>query len=129
MELITPVAPGLELPIKTYAKDQPPYKPLPCYDSGDEHGMVTMRWKLSWAERFRVLFGGSIWHQVWTFGHKFQPVMLFAHCPLDIEALREEKYAAQLAAASAEAKQEEYSASYGEACRAADEQAAAEKAE
>lgn len=55
-----------------YAKDQPEYIPLPCHK--DEHGTITIKWKLSWKERWAVLKNGVIWHQVDTFNRPLQPV-------------------------------------------------------
>jgi len=72
----------MELPIKVYAKDQPQYIPLPCFALGDPQGTITIRWQLSWKERFEVFLGGSIWHQVLTFGHRLQPIKITTECPL-----------------------------------------------
>ena len=55
-----------------YAKDQPQYLPLPAVVKGQE-GRVITHWKLSWKERFRVLFYGSLWLQQLTFGSALQP--------------------------------------------------------
>jgi hypothetical protein len=75
MKLITPVFPGLErLPVTTFAVNQPEYLPLPCYRHED--GTVVTRWQLTWRERFRVMFGGSVWLSVLTFNHPLQPVKL-----------------------------------------------------
>jgi hypothetical protein len=43
----------------TFAKDQPPYLPLPVVRVRDDGGMVISRWRLSWVERFRVLSRGT----------------------------------------------------------------------
>ena len=58
------------------AKDQPQYNPLPICRTRDDQGRVVFCWKLTWRERFRVLFGGVIWHQVLTFGSLLQPQKL-----------------------------------------------------
>jgi hypothetical protein len=80
MTPITPVVPGFNLEITTYAKDQPEYIPLPSHRQPD--GTVTTRWSLSWRERLLVAFGGSIWLQVLTFNRPLQPVKLTATCPI-----------------------------------------------
>lgn len=80
MESMTPVVPGFDLPVTTYAKDQPEYIPLPSYRHLD--GTVTTLWRLSWKERFQVLIGGSIWLQLLTFNKPLQPVKLTAECPV-----------------------------------------------
>jgi hypothetical protein len=80
VKAITPVIPGCDLPVVTYAEDQPEYFPLPCYRAED--GTVTIRWKLSWLERVRVLIGGCIWHSVLTFNTPLQPLKLETRCPI-----------------------------------------------
>jgi hypothetical protein len=77
---ILPVVPGFALEVVEYAKDQPEYLTLPAHRQPD--GTVTTRWKLTWIERLRVAFGGSIWLQVLTFNRALQPVMLTAECPI-----------------------------------------------
>ncbi len=79
MIAITPVIPGVDLPIHTFAKDQPQYNPLPC--RRQEDGTVTIRWKLSPRERLAVLMSGCIWHTVLTFGGPLQPIRLDTTCP------------------------------------------------
>ncbi len=77
---MTPVVPGFDLPITTYAKDQPEYNPLPCHRQ--PNGDITIRWKLTWKERILVAFGGSLWHTVKTFNQPLQPIRLTATCPI-----------------------------------------------
>lgn len=81
MDPSTPVIPGLQLPELVFAKDQPEYRPLPAYRSDD--GLVVTRWKLTWAERFAVLFGGNLWLSVLTFNRPIQPVKIDVHPSLD----------------------------------------------
>src|SRR5687767_2804087 len=52
----------LQLPEIVFAKDQPKYQPLPAIRTDD--GIVVSRWSLTWRERLRVLFSGSIWLQL-----------------------------------------------------------------
>ena len=83
---MSPVSPVLQSDRKPFlreiviAKDQPEYLPLPSIVHRDSH-MVTTRWRLSIAERLRVLFTGSIYHQQFTFGMKLQPVKMFTEEP------------------------------------------------
>lgn len=80
MQPITPVVPGFDLPVTTFAKDQPQYLALPAHRQPD--GTVTTRWRLSFLERLAVLFGGSIWLQLLTFNNPLQPVKLTTTCPI-----------------------------------------------
>ena len=82
MQPISPVVPGLEEYEVEYAKNQPEYITLPAYREKD--GCVTTRWRLSWAERLRILWTGDIWHQVLTFNHPLQPVKLMSRCPISV---------------------------------------------
>lgn len=82
MKPVSPVIPGINLPEVVFAKDQPEYIPLPAFKTGD--GMVITRWSLTWRERIRVLFSGSIWLSVLTFNGPLQPVKLDAECPVNI---------------------------------------------
>jgi hypothetical protein len=77
---VTPVKPGLDLPVVTFAEDQPEYLPLPAYRRPD--GTVVIRFRLSWSERLRILFTGNLWLSVLTFNGPLQPVMLDTQCPI-----------------------------------------------
>lgn len=62
-----------------FAETQPEYMPLPAFKSPYDplnYGRVTCCWKLSWKERFRLLFTGVIWHSVLTFNDPLQPQLL-----------------------------------------------------
>lgn len=63
------------------AKDQPEYIPLSVLASRGHRGMMTMRMKLTWRERFQVLCYGNIWLQQLTFHRSLQPIMAFASQP------------------------------------------------
>ena len=82
MKPVSPVVPGWNLKETIFAENQPPYIPLPTVRPPGVKGMVVSRWSLSWKERLQVLFGGSIWLQVLTFGHPLQPVKLSSECPI-----------------------------------------------
>lgn len=58
----------------TYAKDQPPYLPLPVIRLLDDGGMVISRWRLTWRERIRVLFTGNLFLSQLTFNAPLQPI-------------------------------------------------------
>jgi hypothetical protein len=77
---IAPVVPGLDLPVVTFAEDQPEYLPLPAWR--DANGTVVTRWRLSLKERIRVLFTGDLWLTLMTFNHPLQPVKLTTDCPI-----------------------------------------------
>ncbi len=56
----------------TYAKNQPPYLPLPAHKT--DNGLVTSCWSLSILERLRVLFTGRIYLKMLTFNKPLQPL-------------------------------------------------------
>lgn len=62
-----------------FAKDQKDYKPLPAFMTKD--GMVVSCWRLSFAERLRVLLGGRVWVVIHTFNKSLQPQWLQTHSP------------------------------------------------
>lgn len=76
MKPVSPVVEGFQSLEVVFAKDQPEYLPLPALpvNSSDETGTVVTRWKLTWKERFRVLFGGDLYLWMLTFGKPLQPV-------------------------------------------------------
>lgn len=73
MDPVTPIIPGMNLPVLVIAKDQPEYRPLPAFVDGSS---VLTRWKLSLRERLRVLWRGDIYLTVLTFGRPLQPVRI-----------------------------------------------------
>ena len=62
------------------AKNQPPYLPLPAFK--DQDGIIVTCWKLSWAERLRLLILGRLWMSVMTFNTPLQPQKPTTICPL-----------------------------------------------
>jgi hypothetical protein len=83
MSPVMQIVPGVDIPetdIVVYAKNQPPYIPLPMWKGDD--GLRISRWKLTWRERFQILFGGSLWLSILTFNNPLQPVKLEVRCPL-----------------------------------------------
>ena len=60
-----------------FAKDQPPYLPLPAMvDVNSDQGEVVTCWGLSLSERLRVLFKGNIWMTMMTFHKPPTPVYM-----------------------------------------------------
>lgn len=57
-----------------FAKDQPPYLPLPAYQDCIQGGRVFHCWKLTWKERFHILYSGKLWINVLNFGKPLQPI-------------------------------------------------------
>lgn len=76
------VVPGMDLEVTVYAKDQVDYIPLPCIKEKDFYGTITIRWKLSWRERWKIFINGCMWQQVLTFNGPLQPIKLTHYCPL-----------------------------------------------
>jgi hypothetical protein len=62
----------IEFPQQTviWAKNQPPYLPLPAYTNDKE---TISCWKLTWRERFKLLITGVFWLRQMNFGEKLQP--------------------------------------------------------
>lgn len=62
---------------RTYAENQPQYRPLPCYAvPEDREGKIFFCWRLSLWQRLRILFTGRIWHMVMTFNQPLHPQLL-----------------------------------------------------
>ena len=61
-----------------YAQDQPQYMPLPGYRVSTDvpEGNFVSCWKPSFWDRIRILFGGNVWVETWTFWKKLQPTKL-----------------------------------------------------
>jgi hypothetical protein len=65
-----------------YAENQPEYIPLPAYKVPDDpQGRIICSWKLTWKERFKLLWKGIIWHQILTFNKSLQPQLLTVDKP------------------------------------------------
>jgi len=59
-----------------FAKDQREYIPLPANISRDLHGSVETRWRLTWREWFKLLFGADVYLNILTFRNPLQPILL-----------------------------------------------------
>jgi len=55
------------------AKDQPEYRPLPANTDGQ---MVETKWGLTWKQRLTILWHGTLYLNVLTFGRPLQPLRL-----------------------------------------------------
>lgn len=62
----------IEFPEQTivWAKNQPPYLPLPAYTNQEE---TISCWQFTWAERLKVLWQGHLWLRQMNFGSALQP--------------------------------------------------------
>lgn len=83
------VVSGLEDREIVIAKDQPQYKPLAVLPAGDERGTVLSRWTFDDAARAAVAKGADLYLEVLTFGHPFQPTVMFVHEKLDAQMVLE----------------------------------------
>jgi len=75
---ISPVIPGQ--PEIVWAKNQPPYIPLPSYRYSD--GVVVSRWGFSWREIFQIIWTRSIYVHQMTFNQALQPIKVTSSPPL-----------------------------------------------
>ena len=64
-----------------FAKNQPPYLPLPAYQDSEQGGRIFHCWGLSWRERIKVLFTGKLWVNVLTFKQPPQPIKPMVDSP------------------------------------------------
>ncbi len=53
-----------------WAKDQPEYLELPSWR--DDRETISL-WRLTWRERFQVLYTGTLWLRQLNFGEPLQP--------------------------------------------------------
>jgi len=63
---------------RVWAKDQPEYLPLPAYS--DEEQTISC-WRLSWWERVRIFFSGTLWLRQRNFNRPLQPQRPTLECP------------------------------------------------
>lgn len=79
MKPVSPIIPGANLPVTTYAEDQPEYNPLPVWRGDD--GTVLSRWHCDWRERLRILITGDVYLWQMTFNQPLQPISMEAQKP------------------------------------------------
>ena len=70
----------IEFPEQTivWAKDQPPYLPLPAFTNDRE---TISLWAMTWRERICLLFTGKLWLRQINFGQPLQPQKLSVETP------------------------------------------------
>jgi hypothetical protein len=82
MQAISPVVPGYEEHEVVYGKNQPQYMQLPTLAFSDEVGVgLITRWRLTWRERWRLLFRGDLFVHIRTFGNALQPILPTTDAP------------------------------------------------
>lgn len=82
MQPIDPQIDGLKL--VNYGKGPPEYLMLPARRTPD--GEVVTCWRLSWRERFTVLFGGAFFVTFLTFNKPLQPMRVSVEKPEYVES-------------------------------------------
>lgn len=89
MTPIREIIPGVNFSPVMVAKDQPEYQTLPCAFVEGAEGRRVSRWKLTWRERIRVLFSGSLWLTLLSFNGPVTPCMIDTECPISIDQVRD----------------------------------------
>lgn len=80
-----------------FAENQPEYTPLPALKLDSKESHVITRWKLTFKERFILLFTGKFWMSTLTFNYPYQPVFMTTRrkdvfsLPTDKERIKEKK--------------------------------------
>ena len=64
-----------------YAENQREYIPLPVLKELGPQGHLISCWKLSWREKFKLLFGNKIWLTLMTFQQPLQPIRISTDKP------------------------------------------------
>jgi hypothetical protein len=59
-----------------YAEKQPEYTSIPALKIDSDNGEVVSCWKLSFRERIKILFTGTIWMSIATFNKPLSPSYL-----------------------------------------------------
>ena len=57
----------------TFAENQPEYLPLPAFKNNSPQGEVISCWKLSFAERLKLLITGKLWVSLLSFNKPLTP--------------------------------------------------------
>jgi hypothetical protein len=84
MGSLKPIDPDVPLLEKVvYAKDQPPYLPLPTCRTPD--GEVVTRWKPNWKARLALLFGADFYLVMLSFNQPLTPVRVSLDKPVYME--------------------------------------------
>jgi hypothetical protein len=81
-ERVKPTSPVLDgMPEVLFAKDQQEYMPLPAVLCADSHRTVITKWRLSFVERIKILFRGSLFHHQFSFDKPLQPIYISIEKP------------------------------------------------
>lgn len=79
MKPVSPVIPGENFTETIIAEHQDEYQNLPAIKV--EPGMLITRWELTFRDRLRLLFGGSVYLWIMTFGQPLQPLLMQTERP------------------------------------------------
>jgi len=64
------------------AKDQAQYNSLPAHRfKDDKDGRIACCWKMTWRDRWKMLWSGVLWHEILTFNNPLQPQRLSVDKP------------------------------------------------
>ena len=74
MKPVSPVLPGVDLEETVYARYQEQYLSLPALRLADPEATILTRWRLSWRERWTILWTGNLYLWILTFGQPLQPL-------------------------------------------------------
>lgn len=66
-----------------FAKNQPPYLPLPAYQDDVQGGRIFHCWQLNLREKIKLLFTGKLWIIVSTFKEPPQPIKPMVDSPFN----------------------------------------------
>lgn len=64
-----------------FGEHQEEYMDLPCHINVYSDGTVVSCWKMTFLERFRILFTGVIWNSQLTFGRPYSPTLITSKKP------------------------------------------------
>ena len=67
-----------------FAKNQPPYLPLPAYQDDIQGGRIFHCWKLSLKERVKIFLTGKLWINILNFKQPPQPILPMINSPFNI---------------------------------------------
>lgn len=81
MRPVSPIVPGLDLPVTNFAETQDEYNTLPAYKQQD--GTVLTRRRLTWKERLHIFVRGDLHLFTLTFNRPLQPVNLQVERPAE----------------------------------------------
>ena len=65
-----------------FAKNQPPYLPLPACRIQDRNSTVVCCWQASFLERIKILLSGKLYLSMLSFGKPLTPNRVYAENPI-----------------------------------------------